>query len=85
MLEGDVGLSADVHHVDFLREAVGAATRAAADDLHHHGLLGTAEGLHRALMARLGELLAVNLQGEEEEVVEVEVEEEEVVVTVMVE
>lgn len=62
VFKGDVGLGAHVHHVDLLRRAVRAATRGPPDDLHHDGVLGSAEGLRRLLMAGLGQLLPVHLR-----------------------
>ncbi|TNN62726.1 hypothetical protein EYF80_027068 [Liparis tanakae] len=40
VFKGDVGLSAHVHHMDFLRRAVGATAGGPPDDLHHDGVLG---------------------------------------------
>lgn len=62
VLEGDVGLSAHVHHVDLLRGAVGASAGGPPDDLHHDGFLGSVKGLHGLLMAGLGQLLPVHLR-----------------------
>lgn len=62
VLEGDVSLCAHVHHLDLLRGPVGASAGGPPDDLHHHGLLGGTEGLHRLLVAGLGQLLAVHLR-----------------------
>lgn len=62
VFKGDVSLGAHVHHVDLLRRAVRAATRGPPDDLHHDGVLGSAEGLRRLLMAGLGQLLPVHLR-----------------------
>ena len=62
VFESDVGLSAYIHHMDFLREAMGAAAGGPPDDLHHDGVPGSAEGLHRLLMARFGQLLPVHLK-----------------------
>lgn len=62
VFKGDVSLGAHVHHLDLLRRAVRAATRGPPDDLHHHGVLGSAEGLRRLLMAGLGQLLPVHLR-----------------------
>lgn len=57
VFEGDVGLSAHVHHVDFLRAAAGGPP----DDLHHDGVLGSVKCLHSLLMAGLGQLLPIHL------------------------
>lgn len=53
VFKGNVGLSAHIHHVDFLRGAMGAAAGGPPDDLHHNGVLGSAKGLHCLLMAGL--------------------------------
>lgn len=62
MFEGDVGLSAHVHHPDLLRGTVGASAGGASDDLHHDGFLDGPEGLGALLMAGLGQLLPVHLR-----------------------
>lgn len=62
VFKGDVSLGAHVHHVDLLRQAVRATTRGPPDDLHHDGVLGSAEGLRRLLMAGLWQLLPVHLR-----------------------
>lgn len=62
VFKGDVSLCADVHHVDLLRWAVRAAARSPSDDLHHDGVLGSAKGLRRLLMAGLWQLLPVHLR-----------------------
>lgn len=40
--------------------------RGSAQDLDHDGLLGAAEGLHRLVMGGLGEVLAIDLEGDAE-------------------
>lgn len=62
VFEGDVRLSAHVHHPDLLRGTVGASAGGAPDDLHHHGLLDSPEGLRALLMAGLGQLLPIHLE-----------------------
>lgn len=42
--------------------------RGSAQDLDHDGLLGGAEGLHRLVVGGLGEVFAIDLDKEEEEV-----------------
>lgn len=62
VFKGDVGLGTHVDHMDLLRRAMRAATRGPPDDLHHDGVLGSAEGLRRLLMAGLGQLLPIHLR-----------------------
>lgn len=62
VFKGDVGLRAHVHHLDLLKGTVGASAGGPPDDLHHDGLLGSAEGLGHLLMAGLGQLLPVHLR-----------------------
>lgn len=62
VFKGDVSLSAHVHHMDFLRGAMGAAAGGPPDDLHHDGVLGSAKGLHSLLMAGLGQLFPIHLR-----------------------
>lgn len=62
VFKGDVGLGAHVHHMDLLRRAMRAAAGGPPDDLHHDGVLGSTEGLHRLLMAGLGQLLPIHLR-----------------------
>lgn len=62
MLKGDVGLGT---HVRDLRVSTdGRGVRGSAQNLHHDGLLGSAESLHRLLMGGLGELFAIDLEEE---------------------
>lgn len=62
VFKGDVGLSAHVHHMDFLRGAMGSAAGGPPDDLYHDGILGCAKSLHGLLMAGLGQLLPIHLR-----------------------
>lgn len=62
VFKGDVGLSADVHHMDFLRGAMGAAAGGSPDDLHHNGVLGSTERCHSLIMAGFGQLLPIHLR-----------------------
>lgn len=62
VFEGDVRLSAHVHHPDLLWGTVGASAGGAPDDLHHHGFLDSPEGLRALLMAGLGQLLPAHLE-----------------------
>lgn len=62
VFKGDVGLSAHIHHMNFLKGAMGAAAGGPSDDLHHNGFLGTTQGLHCLLMAGLGQLLSIHLR-----------------------
>lgn len=66
VFKGDVGLSAHIHHMDFLRGAMGAAAGGPPDDLHHDGVPGSAKGLHSLLMAGLGQLLSIHLRRDRE-------------------
>lgn len=62
MFKGDVGLSAYIHHMDFLRETVRATAGSTSDDLHHDGVFGSSKRLHSLLMAGLGQFLPVHLR-----------------------
>lgn len=62
VFKGDVGLSAHVHHMDFLREAMWVAAGGTPDDLHHNGVSGSPKGLHSLIVAGLGQLLPINLR-----------------------
>lgn len=63
MLQGDVGLGADVRDLAVGGRADQLGMRGAAQNLDHDGLLGGAEGLHRLVVGGLGEVLAIDLEG----------------------
>jgi len=66
VLEGDVGLRADVRDPGVTGGAPDRfGMRGPAQDLDHDGLLGGAEGLHRLVVGGLGEVLAIDLEEEE--------------------
>lgn len=62
VFKGDVSLSAHIHHMDFLRGAMGAPAGGPPDDLHHDGVLGRAKGFHSLFMAGLGQLFSIHLR-----------------------
>lgn len=62
MLEGDVGLGADVRNLEVNGGAERFGMRGATQNLDHDGLLGGAEGLHRLVVGGLRQVLAVNLE-----------------------
>lgn len=67
MLQGDVGLGADVRDLGVADGADQFGVRGSAQNLDHDGLLGGAEGLHRLVVGGLGEVLAIDLEEEDEE------------------
>ena len=61
MLEGDVCLGADVHHLGVGAGVGRFGARGTAEHLNHDWLLGSAEGLHRLVMGGFGQVLPVDL------------------------
>lgn len=66
MLEGDVGLGADIRDLGVSSGADQFRVRGPTENLNHNGLLGGAEGLHCLVMGGLREVLAIDLEGEGE-------------------
>lgn len=66
MLEGNVGLGADIRDLGVNGGADQFGVRIPTQNLNHDWLLGGAEGLHRLVVGGLREVLAIDLEGEDE-------------------